>query len=191
MRIGVLALQGDVREHVNTLRQLDCVPVEVRKPSDLLDVDGLILPGGESTTISKLLDIFGLRQPILDFIKSGKAVFGTCAGMITLASEVLDSAAGQKSLGVMDISVRRNAFGSQLDSFEDSIDFDGTAIKVAFIRAPIVERVGDGVQVLSSLEGGRVVAARQANMLATSFHPEITGETFVHQYFLNMAKQAR
>ena len=191
MRIGVLALQGDVREHVNTLRQLDCVPVEVRKPSDLLDLDGLILPGGESTTISKLLDIFGLRQPILDFIKSGKAVFGTCAGMITLASEVLDSAAGQKSLGVMDISVRRNAFGSQLDSFEDSIDFDGTAIKVAFIRAPIVERVGDGVQVLSSLEGGRVVAARQANMLATSFHPEITGETFVHQYFLNMAEQAR
>lgn len=191
MRIGVLALQGDVREHVNTLRQLDCVPVEVRKPSDLLDLDGLILPGGESTTISKLLDIFGLRQPILDFIKSGKAVFGTCAGMITLASEVLDSAAGQKSLGVMDISVRRNAFGSQLDSFEDSIDFDGTDIKVAFIRAPIVERVGDGVQVLSSLPGGRVVAARQANMLATSFHPEITGETFVHQYFLNMAKQAR
>lgn len=191
MRIGVLALQGDVREHVNTLRQLDCVPVEVRKPSDLLDLDGLILPGGESTTISKLLDIFGLRQPILDFIKSGKAVFGTCAGMITLASEVLDSAAGQKSLGAMDISVRRNAFGSQLDSFEDSIDFDETDIKVAFIRAPIVERVGDGVQVLSSLPGGRVVAARQANMLATSFHPEITGETFVHQYFLNMAKQAR
>ena len=191
MRIGVLALQGDVREHVNTLRQLDCVPVEVRKPSDLLDLDGLILPGGESTTISKLLDIFGLRQPILDFIKSGKSVFGTCAGMITLASEVLDSAAGQKSLGVMHISVRRNAFGSQLDSFEDSIDFDGTAIKVAFIRAPIVETVGDGVQVLSTLPGGRVVAARQANMLATSFHPEITGETFVHQYFLNMAKQAR
>ena len=191
MRIGVLALQGDVREHVNTLRQLDCVPVEVRKPSDLLDLDGLILPGGESTTISKLLDIFDLRHPILDFIKSGKAVFGTCAGMITLASEVLDSAAGQKSLGVMDISVRRNAFGSQLDSFEDAIDFDGTSIQVAFIRAPIVERVGDGVQVLSSLPGGRVVAARQANMLATSFHPEITGETFVHQYFLNMAKQAR
>lgn len=191
MRIGVLALQGDVREHVNTLRQLDCAPVEVRKPSELLDLDGLILPGGESTTISKLLDIFGLRQPILDFIKSGKAVFGTCAGMITLASEVLDSAAGQKSLGAMDVSVRRNAFGSQLDSFEDSIDFDGTDIKVAFIRAPIVERVGDGVQVLSSLPGGRVVAARQANMLATSFHPEITGETFVHQYFLNMAKQAR
>jgi 5'-phosphate synthase pdxT subunit len=191
LRIGVLALQGDVREHVNTLRQLDCVPVEVRKPSDLLDLDGLILPGGESTTISKLLDIFDLRQPILDFIRSGKAVFGTCAGMITLASEVLDSAAGQKSLGVMDISVRRNAFGSQLDSFEDAIDFDGTSIQVAFIRAPIVERVGDGVQVLSSLPGGRVVAARQANMLATSFHPEITGETFVHQYFLNMAEQAR
>ncbi len=190
MRIGVLALQGDVREHISTLSQLECKPVEVRKPSDLNGLDGLILPGGESTTISKLLDIFDFRSPILDFIKSGKAVFGTCAGMITLANEVLDSAAGQKSLGVMDISVRRNAFGSQLDSFEDFVDFDGTKINVAFIRAPIVEKVGKGVQVLASLADGRVVAVRQENLLATSFHPEITGETFVHQYFLNMASSA-
>ena len=190
MRIGVLALQGDVREHISTLSQLECKPLEVRKPSDLIGLDGLILPGGESTTISKLLDIFGMRNPILDFIKSGKAVFGTCAGMITLANEVLDSAAGQKSLGVMDISVRRNAFGSQLDSFEDLLDFDGTKINVAFIRAPIVEKVGKGVQVLASLADGRVVAVRQENLLATSFHPEITGETFVHQYFLNMASSA-
>jgi 5'-phosphate synthase pdxT subunit len=185
--IGVLALQGDVREHIGTLSQLECEPVEVRKESDLRNLDGLILPGGESTTISKLLDIFDIRNPILEFIKSGKAVFGTCAGMITLATEVLDSAAGQKSLGVMDISVRRNAFGSQLDSFEDQIDFDGAKINVAFIRAPIVEKVGKGVQVLASLQDGRVVAVRQDNLLATSFHPEITGETFVHQYFLNMA----
>ena len=187
MRIGVLALQGDVREHISTLSQLECEPVEVRKASDLSNLDGLIIPGGESTTISKLLDIFDIRNPILEFIKSGKAVFGTCAGMITLANEVLDSAAGQKSLGVMDISVRRNAFGSQLDSFEDQIDFDGAKINVAFIRAPIVEKVGKGVQVLASLQDGRVVAVRQDNLLATSFHPEITGETFVHQYFLNMA----
>jgi len=185
--IGVLALQGDVREHIGTLSQLECEPVEVRKASDLSNLDGLIIPGGESTTISKLLDIFDIRNPILEFIKSGKAVFGTCAGMITLANEVLDSAAGQKSLGVMDISVRRNAFGSQLDSFEDQIDFDGAKINVAFIRAPIVEKVGKGVQVLASLQDGRVVAVRQDNLLATSFHPEITGETFVHQYFLNMA----
>jgi 5'-phosphate synthase pdxT subunit len=187
LRIGVLALQGDVREHISTLSQLECESVEVRKASDLSNLDGLILPGGESTTISKLLDIFDIRNPILEFIKSGKAVFGTCAGMITLASEVLDSAAGQKSLGVMDISVRRNAFGSQLDSFEDQIDFDGANISVAFIRAPIVEKVGEGVQVLASLPDGRVVAVRQDNLLATSFHPEITGETYVHQYFLNMA----
>ncbi len=187
MRIGVLALQGDVREHIGTLSQLECEPVEVRKASDLSNLDGLIIPGGESTTISKLLDIFDIRNPILEFIKSGKAVFGTCAGMISLANEVLDSAAGQKSLGVMDISVRRNAFGSQLDSFEDQIDFDGAKINVAFIRAPIVEKVGKGVQVLASLQDGRVVAVRQDNLLATSFHPEITGETFVHQYFLNIA----
>jgi 5'-phosphate synthase pdxT subunit len=190
LRIGVLALQGDVREHISTLSQLECEPVEVRKTSDLDGLDGLILPGGESTTISKLLDIFDMRNPILDFIRSGKAVFGTCAGMITMANGVLDSAAGQKSLGVMDISVRRNAFGSQLDSFEDFVDFDGTKINVAFIRAPIVEKVGKGVQVLASLADGRVVAVRQENLLATSFHPEITGETFVHQYFLNMASSA-
>jgi 5'-phosphate synthase pdxT subunit len=190
LRIGVLALQGDVREHINTLSQLDCEPVEVRKSSDLKALDGIILPGGESTTISKLLDIFDLRNPLLEFIKSGKAVFGTCAGMITLANEVLDSASGQKSLGVMDISVRRNAFGSQLDSFEEIIDFEGEKINVAFIRAPIVEKTGKGVQVLSSLGDGRIVAVRQGNLLATSFHPEITRETSVHRYFLNMASSA-
>ena len=187
MRIGVLALQGDVREHIETLTKLACETVEVRKSEDLNDISGLILPGGESTTISKLIDIFSLREPILEFIKSGKATLGTCAGMITLAKDVLDSASGQQSLGLMDISVRRNAFGSQLDSFEQVIDFDGTNLNVAFIRAPIVERVGEAVKVLSTLSDGRVVAVRQQNMLATSFHPEITGETFVHEYFLKMA----
>ena len=188
MRIGVLALQGDVREHISTLRKLACEAVEVRKSSDLINLDGLILPGGESTTISKLLDIFALRQPILDFIASGKAVFGTCAGMITLASKVIDSASGQQSLGVMDIAVRRNAFGSQLDSFEGEVQFSGNSINVAFIRAPIVESVGKGVDILASLPDGKVVAVRQGNILATSFHPEITGESFVHEYFLQMAK---
>jgi 5'-phosphate synthase pdxT subunit len=187
LRIGVLALQGDVREHIQALTKLACDTVEVRKSDDLKDISGLILPGGESTTISKLMDIFSLREPILDFVRSGKAIFGTCAGMITLANEVLDSASGQRSLEVMDISVRRNAFGSQLDSFEEVIDFDGTNLNVAFIRAPIVERVGEDVKVLAKLGDGRVVAARQKNMLATSFHPEITGVTFVHEYFLKMA----
>ena len=187
MRIGVLALQGDVREHIQTLTKLACDTAEVRKSADLNDISGLILPGGESTTISKLMDIFSLREPILEFIGSGKAIFGTCAGMITLANEVLDSASGQRSLGVMDISVRRNAFGSQLDSFEEAIDFFGTNLNVAFIRAPIVQRVGESVEVLSKLSDGTVVAVRQQNMLATSFHPEITGETFVHEYFLKMA----
>jgi pyridoxal 5'-phosphate synthase pdxT subunit len=186
LRIGVLALQGDVREHIDTLTRLSCETVEVRSRDQLQGLDGLILPGGESTTISKLLDIFDLRNPVLDFINSGRAVFGTCAGMITLAKEVIDSASGQQSLEVMDISVRRNAFGSQLDSFEALLDFDGEQVNVAFIRAPIVERVGKGVQVLASLGDGRVVAVRQKNMLATSFHPEITGETCVHQYFLQM-----
>ncbi len=191
MRIGVLALQGDVREHIDTLHKLDCETFEVRKPSDLLVLDGLILPGGESTTISKLMDIFSIREPIREFIYSGKAVFGTCAGMIALANEVLDSASGQQSLGVMNISVRRNAFGSQLDSFEEQIIFNGKAQNVAFIRAPIVERVGEGVEVLAALEDGPIVAVREKNMLATSFHPEITGETYVHEYFMTMASSSK
>ena len=191
MRIGVLALQGDVREHITTLREISCETVEVRKATDLEKLDGLVLPGGESTTISKLLDIFDLRNPIRDFINAGNAVFGTCAGMITLAREVIDSASGQQSLGVLDISVRRNAFGSQLDSFEQSLDFDDVPVNVAFIRAPIVERVGKGVQVLASLDDGRVVAVRQNNILATAFHPEITGETQVHDYFLEMIRPTK
>ena len=186
MRVGVFALQGDVREHLLILSNLGVQTVEVRNAEALLEIDGLIFPGGESTTMSKLIDIFQLRKPLEDFIALGKPVFGTCAGMIMLATEVLDNASGQQSLSAMDISVRRNAFGSQLDSFETVLNFAGESTKVAFIRAPIVERVGEGVEVLARLEDGRIVGVRQGNLLATSFHPELTGDATVHSYFLGM-----
>ena len=186
MRVGVFALQGDVREHLQLLTSLGVESIEVRNKEQLATVDGLIIPGGESTTISKLIDIFGLRDDLLEYISSGSPVYGTCAGMIMLASEVLDAASGQQSLKAMDISVRRNAFGSQLDSFEASVEFAGRSVDAAFIRAPIVERVGEQVQVLSKLSSGAIVAVRQGNLLATSFHPEITGDSAVHEYFLGM-----
>ena len=186
MRVGVFALQGDVREHLQLLTALGVESIEVRNAEQLASVDGLILPGGESTTISKLIDIFGLRDDLLAYISKGKPVYGTCAGMIMLATEVLDEASGQQSLKAMDISVRRNAFGSQLDSFEASIEFAGAPVDVAFIRAPIVERVGENVQILSQLPDGAVVAVREGNLLATSFHPELTGDSRVHEYFLGM-----
>ena len=186
MRVGVFALQGDVREHLQLLRSLDVDSIEVRNAEQLASVDGLILPGGESTTISKLIDVFGLRNDLLEYISKGNPVYGTCAGMIMLATEVLDEASGQQSLKAMDISVRRNAFGSQLDSFEASIEFAGAPVDVAFIRAPIVESVGEKVQILSRLPDGAVVAVREDNLLATSFHPELTGDSSVHEYFLGM-----
>jgi pyridoxal 5'-phosphate synthase pdxT subunit len=190
VRVGVFALQGDVREHIRSLTSIGVESIEVRNASDLSSVDGLILPGGESTTISKLIDIFGLRKSLTDFIAAGKPVFGTCAGMIMLAKEVLDAASGQRSLEAMDISVRRNAFGSQLDSFETEIEFDGKLANVAFIRAPIVERVGPGVEVLSKLPNGAVVAVRSGNLLATAFHPELTGDNSVHEYFVAMVSKS-
>ena len=190
MRVGVFALQGDVREHIRTLTSMGVETIEVRNAADLASVDGLILPGGESTTISKLIDIFSLRKTLSDFISLGKPVFGTCAGMIMLAKEVLDAASGQRSLEAMDISVRRNAFGSQLDSFETEIEFDGKPATVAFIRAPIVERVGAGVEVLSKLPNGAVVAVRSGNLLATAFHPELTGDNSVHEYFVAMVSKS-
>ncbi|MFY9305187.1 MAG: pyridoxal 5'-phosphate synthase glutaminase subunit PdxT [Rhodoluna sp.] len=186
MRVGVFALQGDVREHLLILSQLGTEAIEVRSQEALQDIDGLVLPGGESTTMSKLIDIFELRKPLLDFVASGKPVFGTCAGMIMLATKVLDSASDQKGLSAMDISVRRNAFGTQLDSFETELSFAGEPARVAFIRAPIVEDVGESVEVLSKLEDGRIVGVRQGNLLATSFHPELTGDKTVHNYFLGM-----
>ena len=186
MRVGVFALQGDVREHLQLLTSLGVESIEVRNAKQLASCDGLIIPGGESTTISKLIDIFGLRDDLLAYIAQGKPVYGTCAGMIMLATEVLDEASGQQSLQAMDISVRRNAFGSQLDSFEASVEFAGSPVEVAFIRAPIVERVGENVQVLSKLSTGAIVAVREGNLLATSFHPELTGDISVHEYFLGM-----
>ena len=186
MRVGVFALQGDVREHLQLLTSLGVESIEVRNADQLASCDGLIIPGGESTTISKLIDIFGLRGDLLAYIAQGNPVYGTCAGMIMLATEVLDEASGQQSLKAMDISVRRNAFGSQLDSFEASVEFAGSPVEVAFIRAPIVERVGENVQVLSKLSTGAIVAVREGNLLATSFHPELTGDSGVHEYFLGM-----
>lgn len=186
MRVGVFALQGDVREHLQLLTSLGVESIEVRNAEQLASCDGLIIPGGESTTISKLIDIFGLRDDLLAYIAQDNPVYGTCAGMIMLATEVLDEASGQQSLKAMDISVRRNAFGSQLDSFEASVEFAGSPVEVAFIRAPIVERVGENVQVLSKLSTGAIVAVREGNLLATSFHPELTGDSAVHEYFLGM-----
>ena len=186
MRVGVFALQGDVREHLQLLTSLGVESIEVRNAKQLASCDGLIIPGGESTTISKLIDIFGLRNNLLAYIAQGNPVYGTCAGMIMLATEVLDEASGQQSLKAMDISVRRNAFGSQLDSFEASVEFAGSPVEVAFIRAPIVERVGENAQVLSKLSTGAIVAVREGNLLATSFHPELTGDSAVHEYFLGM-----
>ena len=186
MHVGVFALQGDVREHLQLLTSLGVESIEVRNAKQLASCDGLIIPGGESTTISKLIDIFGLRDDLLAYIAQGKPVYGTCAGMIMLATEVLDEASGQQSLKAMDISVRRNAFGSQLDSFEASVEFAASPVEVAFIRAPIVERVGENVQVLSKLSTGVIVAVREGNLLATSFHPELTGDSAVHEYFLGM-----
>jgi len=186
LRVGVFALQGDVREHLQLLTSLGVESIEVRNAEQLASCDGLIIPGGESTTISKLIDIFGLRDDLLAYIAQDNPVYGTCAGMIMLATEVLDEASGQQSLKAMDISVRRNAFGSQLDSFEASVEFAGSPVEVAFIRAPIVERVGENVQVLSKLSTGVIVAVREGNLLATSFHPELTGDSAVHEYFLGM-----
>ena len=190
MRVGVFALQGDVREHLHALTSLNVDAIEVRSEQQLASVDGLILPGGESTTISKLIDIFELRTPLLAAINKGLPIYGTCAGMIMLANEVLDAASGQQSLRAMDISVRRNAFGSQLDSFEAELEFAGSTVRAAFIRAPIVERVGEGVEVLSKLPSGAVVAVREGSLLATSFHPELTGDTRVHEYFLDMISES-
>jgi 5'-phosphate synthase pdxT subunit len=191
LRVGVFALQGDVREHLQLLTSLGVESIEVRNAEQLASCDGLIIPGGESTTISKLIDIFGLRDDLLAYIAQDNPVYGTCAGMIMLATEVLDEASGQQSLKAMDISVRRNAFGSQLDSFEALVEFAGSPVEVAFIRAPIVERVGENVQVLSKLSTGAIVAVREGNLLATSFHPELTGDSAVHEYFLGMISKTQ
>lgn len=189
MPIGVLALQGDFREHILTLESCGADAIEVRTRAELDRCKGLIIPGGESTVMQKLATNFDLFQPIQKKIQAGFPVFGTCAGLILLADEILDGIPGQQGLGGLDISVRRNAFGNQLDSFETDLDFkgiEGKPIHAAFIRAPIVERIGDGVEVLSSLPDGRIVAVRSQKLLGIAFHPEVTGEKRVHELFIKM-----
>lgn len=188
-KIGVLALQGDFREHIEMLRRLGVEAREVRLPRELEGLDGLIIPGGESTTIGKLAVEYGLIEPIRAMVQAGKPVWGTCAGMIVLAKDV---GMPQPLVGVMDVKVRRNAFGRQVDSFETDLDIpaleNGTQpakpFHAIFIRAPLIEAVGPGVEVLAKLEDGTIVAARQGNLLATSFHPELTDDTRFHRYFL-------
>ncbi|MEU4383924.1 pyridoxal 5'-phosphate synthase glutaminase subunit PdxT [Promicromonospora sp. NPDC023805] len=199
--IGVLALQGDVREHLTALQSVGAHAVSVRRPAELAAVDGLVLPGGESTTIDKLLRIFELRDLLQARIKEGLPVYGSCAGMILLADRILDGTADQQTVGGMDVVVRRNAFGRQVDSFETDLDLvgisDGGPVRTAFIRAPWIEEAGRDVEVLARIPAvdtqgrpvaaaGRIVAARQGPLLATAFHPEITGDTRVHGLFVGM-----
>lgn len=195
--IGVLALQGDVREHVAALTAAGADARPVRRPGELDAVDGLVIPGGESTTISKLVDIFEMRTPIDKRIADGMPVYGSCAGMIMLATEVLDGRADQRGFAGIDMTVRRNAFGRQVDSFEAPVEITGVAgapLHAVFIRAPWVERVGPGVEVIGTVTGGpaaeRIVAVRQGNLLATSFHPELTGDLRLHAYFVELARTA-
>jgi 5'-phosphate synthase pdxT subunit len=189
--IGVLCLQGDFREHLQTFRELGLPTVRVRKPADLGGISGLVIPGGESTVIDKLSQTFELREPIIELIRSGLPTFGTCAGLILLADRLLDGTRSQKTFGGLDVLVQRNAFGSQLDSFEEDVNFEGIAkpIHAAFIRAPIVSEIGEDVEVVASLKDGRIVGVRQGNILGISFHPEVTGETSVHEYFADMCKK--
>jgi len=191
--IGVLALQGDVREHVAVLREIGADVVEVRKPEHLANIDGLVIPGGESSVIDKLTRIFGLREPLVQAIQRGLPVLGTCAGLILLAQDIEDGMAGQQTLGGLDVTVRRNAFGSQVDSFEASVavqGISGPGISVAFIRAPSVTRVGPGVSPIATLDDGTVVGVSSGNLVGVSFHPEITGDDRLHRLFLGIVQRA-
>jgi 5'-phosphate synthase pdxT subunit len=205
--IGVLALQGDVHEHLRALAECGAEPVSVRRESELAAVDGLVLPGGESTAISTLLAVFGLLEPLRRRLREGLPAFGSCAGMILLANEVLDTRPDMHVLHGIDMTVRRNAFGRQVDSFETDLDFAGLddgPVRAVFIRAPWVERVGAGVQVLArvpsgpaveprerprSNAAGRIVAVRQGAVMATSFHPEVTGDLRVHRMFVDSVRE--
>ena len=186
MKVGVLALQGDVREHIQSLLACDVEAVAVRREEEIESIDALVLPGGESTTIAQLAEVFGIFDLIKNKIKNGMPVYGSCAGMILLAEEILDAKVGQKSFGGLDITVRRNAFGRQVDSFESDIEFnDGSEqlVRAVFIRAPWVEKVSNEVQVLAAINA-HPVAVRSKTALATSFHPELTGDHRIHRYFI-------
>ncbi|MGY5128841.1 pyridoxal 5'-phosphate synthase glutaminase subunit PdxT [Streptomyces nigrescens] len=191
--IGVLALQGDVREHLVALAEADALARPVRRPEELDGIDGLVIPGGESTTMSKLAVTFGMLEPLRAFVRAGKPVYGTCAGMIMVADKLLDAREDQETFGGVDMIVRRNAFGRQNESFEAAIDvagIPGGPVEGVFIRAPWVESVGGAVEVLATYDG-HTVAVRQGNVLATSFHPELTGDHRVHALFVDMVRQAQ
>jgi pyridoxal 5'-phosphate synthase pdxT subunit len=195
--IGVLALQGDVREHLRALAECDALARPVRRPEELDGIAGLVIPGGESTAISNLVLAFGLLDPIRKRIADGMPVYGSCAGMIMLADEILDGRPDQETFAGIDMTVRRNAFGRQVDSFEGDVELDGVAggpFHAVFIRAPWVERVGPGVRVMGRVAAGpaagRIVAVRQGNLLATAFHPELTGDLRVHRHFVELVRQA-
>lgn len=190
VKIGVLAVQGAFAEHIAILRQLGIEAVPVRLPKDLEGLSGLILPGGESTTMRKLIDRWGLRGPILDLARKGAPIFGTCAGMILLSKEITDG--DPPVFPLLDISVKRNAFGRQLESFESELSvpvLGDRPVHAVFIRAPIVERVGNDVDVLAEMDDGRVVAVRKGNVVATAFHPELAGETRFHRLIATMAAE--
>lgn len=190
-RIGVLALQGDVREHVRVLTDLGADVTPVRRPSELAQIDGLVLPGGESSVIDKLSRAFGMQQPIREAIAGGLPVYGTCAGLILLADRIVDGIAGQQTFGGIDATVRRNAFGSQVDSFETDLDVPALGeppVHAVFIRAPLVESAGERAEPLAVLDDGRIVAVRQGNLIGTSFHPEVTGEHRFHALFLDTVR---
>jgi pyridoxal 5'-phosphate synthase pdxT subunit len=190
VKIGVLSLQGAFQEHLDTLASIGVEGVRVREPADLEGLSGLIIPGGESTTMRQLIDRWGLREPILDFADGGAPVFGTCAGMIVLATEI---AGGEPAiLPLLDVTVERNAFGRQLESFESELAvpvLGDTPVHAVFIRAPVIERTGPGVDVLARLEDGRIVAVRERNIIATAFHPELAGETRFHRLVAAMASE--
>ena len=193
--IGVLALQGDVREHVAALEECGVTARTVRRPEELDGLAGIVLPGGESTTIDKLARRFELRDPLVAALRSGLPAYGSCAGLILLADRVLDGAEGQQTFGGLDVTVRRNAFGRQTDSFETTVELDGVdggPFHAVFIRAPWVEEVGADVRVLATVDapgvGERVVAVRQGSVLATAFHPEVTADRRVHQHFVDLVR---
>ncbi|GAA3866306.1 pyridoxal 5'-phosphate synthase glutaminase subunit PdxT [Leifsonia kafniensis] len=193
MSVGVLALQGDFREHASVLSALGADVELVRRPEELARISGLVIPGGESSVMDKLSRTFGLAEPLRAAVRSGLPVYGTCAGLIMLADTILDGIAGQEGIGGLDIAVRRNAFGSQTASFETDLDvpvLGGAPVHAAFIRAPIVETVGPRATALATLADGRCVAVEQGNLLGTSFHPEITGEHRFHEYFLRKVQTA-
>jgi 5'-phosphate synthase pdxT subunit len=193
VRVGVLALQGDFREHLAVLRGLGADAIPIRRPEELADIGGLVIPGGESSVMDKLSRAFGLAEPLKRAIADGMPVYGTCAGLIMLADTVIDAIRGQESLGGLDVSVRRNAFGSQLDSFETDLDIPAVGAEpmhAVFIRAPIVETLGEKATALASLDDGRIVAVEQGNLIGTSFHPEVTNDLRFHEYFLRKVREA-